>query len=170
MRSRHNRRHSRRSRRLSRRHSSETHTAQTSALSLGPASNTHVSCQLHVPLAGNAIANRFTCLLKCRRMPALLDAFSLRCLRLLLPPCGPEPLSFTAPLHVCVSFVPAAGWKALVRLASHAAVVVAEDFPVPPESAWLQQLARQLPLTVQLVAVDTACVLPMRLVPKCHEK
>lgn len=33
-----------------------------------------------------------------------------------------------------------------------------------------QALAEQLPELVPLVAVDTACALPMRLVKKCHEK
>lgn len=34
----------------------------------------------------------------------------------------------------------------------------------------MQALARELPPAVQLAAVDTACLLPMRLVRKAHEK
>jgi hypothetical protein len=64
----------------------------------------------------------------------------------------------------------AAGWRALVRLASRAAAVVTEDMPVPPDADALQGLAAALPPGVQLAAVDAACLLPMRLVRKCHEK
>ena len=41
---------------------------------------------------------------------------------------------------------------------------------MPPHADWLQALAQQLPPAVQVVAVDAACLLPMRLVPKCYEK
>lgn len=34
----------------------------------------------------------------------------------------------------------------------------------------LQALAEQLSAEVPVAAVDTACLLPMRLVKKCHEK
>lgn len=124
----------------------------------------------------------------------------------------------------------AAGWKALLRLASQAALVVTEDMPVPPDADWLQArrgwlcssyvqralcarsgpsadasalllpptspppppplllqsacslpstgcivqflqaLAEDLPATIPIAAVDTACVLPMRLVRKFHER
>lgn len=63
-----------------------------------------------------------------------------------------------------------AGWRALARLAAGAAVVVTEDMPVPPHSNWLLALREELPGGVPLVAVDAACVLPMRLVRTCHEK
>lgn len=64
----------------------------------------------------------------------------------------------------------AAGWRALVRLASGAAVVITEDMPVPPHSGWLLALSAALPPSVHLAAVDAACVLPLRLVRSCHEK
>jgi hypothetical protein len=38
----------------------------------------------------------------------------------------------------CSALCHAAGWRALVRLASQAALVVTEDLPVPPDSDWLQ--------------------------------
>lgn len=66
--------------------------------------------------------------------------------------------------------MPTAGWRSLARLAAGAAVVVTEDMPVPPHSTWLLALNHELPADVPLVAVDTACLLPMRLVRACHEK
>lgn len=50
----------------------------------------------------------------------------------------------------------------LESLARRAAVVVTEDMPVMPLAAWTAVLARRV--TVPLVAVDAACVVPMRLV------
>ncbi|KAK9842891.1 hypothetical protein WJX74_003996 [Apatococcus lobatus] len=62
------------------------------------------------------------------------------------------------------------GWDALLRLASRAAVVITEDMPVPPDAQWLQDLKQQLPEEVPVWAVDTACVVPMRLLGKSYEK
>lgn len=109
-------------------------------------------------------------------------------MQFLLQPCAP-PASAVAPAAYrpsastwqafrirCFVLVPlnpphpAAGWQALVRLASSAALVVTEDMPVPPDADALQALAAALPPGVQVVAVDAACLLPMRLVRKCYEK
>ena len=138
----------------------------------------------------------------------------------MLPCSHCAPAAF--PLSSCISHLLAAGWRALVRLASRAALVVTEDMPVPPDADWLQvgpfqllgclpdvlqtrrvlkqrgiahhcaalggcrrpdappphaagsyplqALAADLPAAIPMAAVDTACVLPMRLVRKYHER
>jgi photolyase PhrII len=48
----------------------------------------------------------------------------------------------------------------LTRLAARAALVVTEDFPAPPFTAWTKQLADKL--TVPVWAVDSACIVPMK--------
>ncbi|KAG2452956.1 hypothetical protein HYH02_002293 [Chlamydomonas schloesseri] len=82
------------------------------------------------------------------------------------------------------------GWEDLVATASKAALVVTEDMPVDPDAGWLTALVRRLQRgngdgggahaaavggTVLLPppgvwAVDTACVVPMRLVTRAYEK
>ena len=52
----------------------------------------------------------------------------------------------------------------LRRLVRDAAVVVTEDFPAPPIPRWTEALARRTAAPVWLV--DTACVVPMRLVDR----
>jgi photolyase PhrII len=52
----------------------------------------------------------------------------------------------------------------LGSLARDAALVVTEDLPAPPFPAWTARLAREA--GAPLWQVDTACVLPMRLVPR----
>ena len=63
------------------------------------------------------------------------------------------------------------GWKHLCALAARAAVVVVEEMPVPPERGWVQALERHLQGTqTGLVAVDTACTMPMAVVNQRYEK
>jgi len=57
----------------------------------------------------------------------------------------------------------------LAILARRAAAVVTEDMPVQPLSRWAGTLARRVRGT-PVRAVDTACILPMRLVPKAPER
>ncbi|MDG2307212.1 MAG: FAD-dependent oxidoreductase [Candidatus Binatia bacterium] len=52
---------------------------------------------------------------------------------------------------------------ALKQLATRAALVVTEDFPTPPMRQWLDALVASCDAPVW--TVDTACVVPMRLVP-----
>jgi len=56
----------------------------------------------------------------------------------------------------------------LPHLAGRAAVVVTEDIPVSPIRDWTQEL--QGVTTAPLLAVDTACVVPMRLVGKAFDR
>jgi photolyase PhrII len=48
----------------------------------------------------------------------------------------------------------------LLELAARAAVVVTEEFPVPPLRGWTERLARRAPCAVW--TVDTDCIVPMR--------
>jgi hypothetical protein len=57
----------------------------------------------------------------------------------------------------------------LVTLAERAAVVITEDFPVPPVDRWTRALAERVEGT-PVLAVDTACILPMRLVRKAPDR
>eukprot|EP00198_Chlamydomonas_reinhardtii_P013115 XP_001702452.1 CPD photolyase type II [Chlamydomonas reinhardtii] len=81
-----------------------------------------------------------------------------------------------------------AGWEDLVATASRAALVVTEDMPVDPDAGWLAALVRRLQRggagadaaaatavdaavpAPGVWAVDTSCVVPMRLVPRAYEK
>jgi photolyase PhrII len=56
----------------------------------------------------------------------------------------------------------------LRHLASLARVVVTEDFPVEPVRSWVERLASRL--TTPLLAVDTACIVPMRLVGRSYDR
>ncbi len=58
--------------------------------------------------------------------------------------------------------------KHLKTLASRAAIVVAEDMPTGPQPVFLRTLAKTARAT--LVSVDTACVVPMRLVGRAYER
>ncbi|MEW5306743.1 MAG: hypothetical protein WDW36_009186 [Sanguina aurantia] len=68
------------------------------------------------------------------------------------------------------SLPPSTGWQALTGLADRAAVVVTEDMPVDPDQGWLDKLSGQLDPGTALWAVDTSCIVPMRLVGKGHER
>jgi photolyase PhrII len=56
----------------------------------------------------------------------------------------------------------------LLQLATDAALVVTEDFPAPPFPRWTARLADRIDVPVW--AVDTACVVPMRLVGRAHDR
>lgn len=56
----------------------------------------------------------------------------------------------------------------LLTLATRAAAVITEDMPVRPLNRWTQHLSRQIP--TPLIAVDAACVVPMRLVAKPFDR
>ncbi|MFM7072366.1 MAG: deoxyribodipyrimidine photo-lyase, partial [Planctomycetota bacterium] len=56
----------------------------------------------------------------------------------------------------------------LRELAGRAAAVVTEDFPTAPTSDWLPRVARDAAGPV--FAVDTACVVPMRLVGRAYDR
>jgi len=56
----------------------------------------------------------------------------------------------------------------LLRLARCASVLVTEDFPGEPTDRWLERLAYLPGLTC--LAVDTACVVPMRLVGRAFDR
>ena len=56
----------------------------------------------------------------------------------------------------------------LLSLAAQAALVVTEDFPVEPIRTWTETLVRHAPVPV--LAVDTACVLPMQVVGKAYDR
>ncbi|KAG2425702.1 hypothetical protein HXX76_013544 [Chlamydomonas incerta] len=76
------------------------------------------------------------------------------------------------------------GWEDLVATASRAALVVTEDMPVDPDAGWLAALVNRLQrggggaataVTAAaprpgVWAVDTSCVVPMRLVARAYEK
>jgi len=57
---------------------------------------------------------------------------------------------------------------ALRRLATSAAVVVTEDMPTAPAATFLKALAAKT--DTPIIVVDTACVVPMRLVGKAHTR
>lgn len=56
----------------------------------------------------------------------------------------------------------------LKQLATEAALVVTEDMPVEPLRSWTAALARHLKCSV--LAVDTACVVPMRMAGKSYDR
>jgi hypothetical protein len=56
----------------------------------------------------------------------------------------------------------------LRALAQRAALVVTEDFPAPPFPRWSRRLAARSGAPLWLV--DSACVVPMRLQPRCFER
>ncbi len=56
----------------------------------------------------------------------------------------------------------------LAGLAADAALVVTEDFPAPPFSRWTAGVAERI--TTPVWALDTACVVPMRLVGRPHDR
>jgi len=56
----------------------------------------------------------------------------------------------------------------LATLAQRAAAVVTEDMPTVPMRRWAHRLAEAAPVAV--LAVDTACVLPMRLVGRAYDR
>ena len=56
----------------------------------------------------------------------------------------------------------------LERLAARAAAVVTEDMPVAPWSGWTGRLAADA--GVPVLAVDAACIVPMRLVDRGHDR
>lgn len=56
----------------------------------------------------------------------------------------------------------------LPELAAHATLVVAEDFPAPPMPAWARRLHARAGSPIWLV--DASCVVPMRSVPKAHDR
>lgn len=56
----------------------------------------------------------------------------------------------------------------LLGLAGRAAIVVTEDFPAPPMPVWTERLAKRCDCPVW--AVDSACVAPMRLIDKPHDR
>ncbi|MDJ0974111.1 MAG: FAD-dependent oxidoreductase [Planctomycetota bacterium] len=60
------------------------------------------------------------------------------------------------------------GVSPLRALARDAALVVTEEFPVPPFPRWTQRLAETTDAPVWLV--DTACVVPMQLVPRFFDR
>jgi deoxyribodipyrimidine photolyase len=62
----------------------------------------------------------------------------------------------------------AARGPVLKQFSWRAALVVTEDHPVPPLSLWTPALAAAIPAPVW--CVDTACVVPMRLVPRRAER
>lgn len=57
---------------------------------------------------------------------------------------------------------------ALLRMAEWSGVLVTDDFPGEPTERWLKRLAR-LP-KVTLLAVDTACVVPMQLAGRAYDR
>ncbi|MBK5939264.1 hypothetical protein CCR96_08345 [Halochromatium roseum] len=56
----------------------------------------------------------------------------------------------------------------LPELAARAALVVTEDFPAPPFPAWTERLAKRTKAPIW--AVDSCCILPMRLQPKAFAR
>ena len=56
----------------------------------------------------------------------------------------------------------------LKTLSRRAALVITEEMPVEPTSSWTSALSSAVP--VPILAVDTACVVPMRLNGKAHER
>jgi predicted NAD/FAD-dependent oxidoreductase/deoxyribodipyrimidine photolyase len=78
-----------------------------------------------------------------------------------------ERRGLTYRLHV-VSKLAADPLAGLEKLAETAALVVAEDFPCGPWPQWRQTLAQKT--GVQILAVDTACVLPMNEVGRAYDR
>ncbi len=70
--------------------------------------------------------------------------------------------------HVCYLGANPNAKTPLHRLAQRAALVVVEDFPVPPFVAWTDALAKQAPCPVW--ALDCACVVPMKSVGKAIDR
>jgi photolyase PhrII len=58
--------------------------------------------------------------------------------------------------------------KPLQQLAERAAVTITDDMPVLPASGWMRVLARRI--ATPIVAVDTACVVPMQLVGRAYDR
>ncbi len=56
----------------------------------------------------------------------------------------------------------------LKTLAQRASLVITEEMPVEPLRSWTERLSRNL--IIPVVAVDTACVVPMRLLGKAFER
>lgn len=56
----------------------------------------------------------------------------------------------------------------LVTLSEHAALVVTEDMPTEPLRTWTDHLRDRV--SCNICAVDTACVVPMQLVGRSHER
>jgi photolyase PhrII len=54
----------------------------------------------------------------------------------------------------------------LARLAATSAVVITDDFPIEATKSWTDRIAR----STTVLAVDTACIVPMKLVGKSHER
>jgi photolyase PhrII len=58
--------------------------------------------------------------------------------------------------------------RSLLQLARNASIVVTDDFPGEPTDRWVQRLCYLPHLTC--IAVDTACVVPMRLVGRAFDR
>ncbi len=56
----------------------------------------------------------------------------------------------------------------LVRIAEQTDLLITEDFPGEPTDRWLKRLTYLKHLSI--LAIDTACVVPMRLVGKAHDR
>ena len=56
----------------------------------------------------------------------------------------------------------------LLELAKHCSLLVTEDFPGEPTERWLWRLARTT--SADILAVDTACVVPMRLAGRAYDR
>jgi photolyase PhrII len=56
----------------------------------------------------------------------------------------------------------------LSSLLERAAVIVTDEFPVPPMGEWMQLHARRAPVT--MIAVDASCLVPMRLQPQRFDR
>ena len=56
----------------------------------------------------------------------------------------------------------------LRALADHAAVVVTEDFPTVPVTGWVHRLCAKV--TTPIWLVDTACVVPMKMVGRAYDR
>ncbi|MFO0913532.1 MAG: NAD(P)-binding protein [Pirellulales bacterium] len=63
---------------------------------------------------------------------------------------------------------PGARGPYLVEMARRAALVVTDDMPVRPLTSWMRALGRHV--TAPIVAVDTACVVPMRVIGRAWER
>ncbi|KAK9806535.1 hypothetical protein WJX73_008373 [Symbiochloris irregularis] len=66
-------------------------------------------------------------------------------------------------------FAPTA-WGELMRLVNQSSLVVTEDMPTTPYARWLQDIVDEADAHVRVWAVDTACVVPMRLTGKAHAR
>jgi photolyase PhrII len=54
----------------------------------------------------------------------------------------------------------------LARLATTSAVIVTDDFPIEATKVWADRIAQ----STTVLAVDTACIVPMKMVGKSHER